>query len=108
MRGLIVKPEHFELICQGVKTQTRRLHKRPLKAGDLAILKHDWVREWQPVTVIRINESYTQRLGDMMEYDARCEGFGSLREFKDMWPRYSGVAWDTDLVVQVYEFRVET
>ena len=107
MRGLIVNETHLHQIREGTKTQTRRLHKRPLRAGDLVVLKRDWFREWRPRTFIRVKESYRQRLGDVTEQDARLEGFDGLREFKEMWPVYTGTAWDDDLVVQVYEFFVE-
>jgi len=107
VRGLIVNETHFRQISEGLKTQTRRLHKRPLRVGELAVLKRGWVREWRPRTFIRLKDSYPQRLGDVTDRDAWLEGFYDLREFKEMWPVYTGTTWDDDLVVQVYEFFVE-
>jgi hypothetical protein len=97
LKGLIVKKAHFEQIRDGLKVETRRTHTRPLKPGNLAVLKKGYAWEWSPRVVVECSEE-----------DARAEGFRDLAEFRDQWPRYSGVAWDPDLVVQVYEFRVET
>jgi len=106
MRGLIVKREHLELIRHGTKTQTRRLHKHPLRAGERTILKKTFYETWTPEIIIEIIDAYEQQLRDMTEHDARREGFKSLQEFKAMWPRYTRMAWRPNMVVMVYEFRL--
>jgi len=101
--GLIFKREHLELILEGVKTQTRRRHKRLLKAGKIYDIKKDWYHSTGHK--IKITKVYRQRLGDITPEEAQDEGGYTIEEFKDVWRRISG-AWDPNEFVVVYEFKV--
>lgn len=102
--GLIFKKEHIFLILEGVKTQTRRRHKRPLKVGRVYDFKKDWYHSTG--IKIKITKVYSQRLGDITPEEAQKEGRYTISEFVYVWMRINGV-WDPDEVVWVYEFRVE-
>ena len=102
--GLIFKREHIQLILEGVKTQTRRRHRRPLKEGRIYNVKKDWYHS--TVIKIKIIKVYRQRLGDITPEEAQKEGRDTISEFVYVWMRINGV-WNPDEVVWVYEFRVE-
>jgi hypothetical protein len=103
--GLIFRREHLDLVLAGVKTATRRRHKRPRRAGRVYTIKSSWVR--YTVHRIKIDRAYEQRLGDMTEKDAEKEGGYTLQEFKEVWEEVVGL-WDPDEVVTVYEFHLLT
>lgn len=100
---LMFKKHHLEMVLAGTKTMTRRFHKRPLKAGRVYQLKHDW---YHTIPVwIEILKAYPERLGDISEEDAHKEGGYTIETFKDVW-RDINRKWTPDLFVTVYEFRV--
>jgi len=101
--GLIFRREHIDLVIAGVKTVTRRHHKRPRKAGRDYAIKSDWVTDTGHR--IKIDKVYEQRLGDMTEEDAEKEGGYTLEEFKVVWEQIVG-PWDPDEVVTVYVFHL--
>jgi len=101
--GLIFREEHIRLILEGVKTQTRRLHKHPLKVGRVYRVKRNWVR-YTDIQVL-ITRRYRQRLGDITLEEAFKEGGYSLEEFREVWERING-SWNPDELVWVYEFRL--
>jgi len=97
------RKKHIELILEGVKTQTRRRHKRPLKAGKIYAIKRDWFHftpHWIMITRVR-----KQRLGDITAEEAQAEGGYTIEEFKEVWRRISG-AWDPNEVIVIYEFKI--
>ena len=99
--GLIFKKEHIRLILEGKKTQTRRRHKRLLKAGKIYNIKSDWVHKTgHRILITRV---YRQRLGEITPEEAMKEGGYTLDEFKQVWIRING-CWEPDEVVVVYEF----
>lgn len=95
--GLIFKRDHIELILSGVKTQTRRRHKRTLKAVKIYDIKKDWLQGQK-------TKVYRQRLRDITPEEALKEGGYAVEEFKQVWIRINGY-WDPDEVVVVYEFK---
>jgi len=99
--GLIFKKEHIQLILEGVKTQTRRRHRRPLKVGRVYDVKKDWYHSTG--IKIRIIKAFRQRLGDITPEEAFKEGGYSIKEFIAVWKRISG-SWNPDEKVWVYEF----
>ena len=101
--GLIFKRDHIEQILQGIKTQTRRMHKRPLKAGRIYDIKKDWYHSTG--IKIKIIKAYAQRLDDISKEEALAEGGYTVEEFKEVWRRING-RWDPDEDVVVYEFKV--
>jgi len=101
--GLIFRKEHVDLILRREKTQTRRRHRRTLKAGRIYSIKTSWT----DVTDhrIKIDRVFRQRLGDMTAEEALKEGGYTVEKFKRVWGRIVG-PWDPDEVVTVYEFHL--
>lgn len=101
--GLIFKKEHIDLILEGVKTQTRRRHSRPLKAGRVYDIKKDWYHSTDlKILITRVRR---QRLGDITPEEARKEGGYTIKEFQSIWRRIYG-PWNPLEEVVVYEFKV--
>jgi len=100
---MIVQKEHARFIRQGLKTQTRRTHKRPWRVGRTYRLKLNWyVTLKVQVIVLR---RYRQRLGDMKPSEAHKEGYRTLQDFQEAWIKING-SWNPNLTVWVYEFKV--
>ena len=103
VRTLIFREEHIRLILKGVKTQTRRRHKRPRRVGKVYRVQRNWY-EWTDIRIL-ITRAYRQRLGDMTPEEARKEGGYTLEGFRRVWEEING-SWDPDEVVWVYEFKL--
>ena len=101
--GIIFKKEHIRMILEGVKTQTRRRHKYPRKAGKVYDINSDWYHKTG--YRILITKVRRQRLGDITPEEAHAEGGYTIEEFEKVWKRING-AWDPDEEVVVYEFRL--
>ena len=101
--GLIFKKKHIEQILEGTKTQTRRRHRRPLKAGRIYDVKRDWYHSTGHK--ILITNVYRQRLGDLTPEEALKEGGYTVDEFIEKWKEING-SWEPDEVVWVYEFKI--
>ena len=88
----------MEMTLKDEKTMTRRLHVHPLGGRDLLD-----EGELDPVQgcMNLITRALQQRLGDMMEEDARKEGGYALEEYKEVSGRING-KWVPD-DVWVYE-----
>ena len=100
---MMFKKDLIDLVVSGRKTQTRRLHKNPLKEKQKYVIKRNWYNNTEHY--IQIKKVYPQKLGDVSEEEARKEGFSGLDEFRDAWIRING-SWDPDMVVTVYEFEL--
>jgi len=103
VRGILFKKHFIDKILSGEKTQTRRVHKKPLYRGELVAVKTSYSK--CSGIVLRILKVWKERLGDISEADARKEGCGSIEGFKQEWIRINKV-WDPNLEVTVYEFEV--
>ena len=103
---MLFKPEHKKMIIEGQKTATRRnWKKRMAKTGGTYAVQ---TRMFQPkieCSIIKANDVYQQRLGDMTESDAMMEGRYTPSEFKKVFERINGF-WDADLIVWVVEFKL--
>ena len=101
--GFLFKKEHVRLILEGVKTQTRRRHKYPRKAGKVYDIKRDWFHSTgDKILITRVRR---QRLGEITPADAMAEGGYTVEEFRKVWRRING-PWDPDKEVTVYDFKV--
>ena len=102
---MLVKKEHLEWIRQGLKTMTRRRHKRPLQVGKVYELKRHWLdKSGVKVLIVR---RYRQQLGRISDEDAVKEGYTTVDEFKQAWTEING-SWEPYEIVWVYEFRLST
>jgi hypothetical protein len=101
----LFKRKHVELILQGRKTQTRRVHSHEWKLGRVYGVRDRLFGK--PVAHILIIRKFRQRLGDISAEDVRKEGYGSMQEFQRVWEEVHGQgSWEPNLIVMVYEFKV--
>ena len=99
----IFKRKHLNLVLQGTKTQTRRVHKRLWTVGRIYAVRDRWFTK--PAGYILITRRFRQRLGDITQKDIKKEGYKELEEYKKVWEEIWGPgSWNSDLVVTVYEF----
>lgn len=96
---MIFKPELVSLICQAIKTQTRRRTTmnpnspwyeggcRYKVGGEYAVQPG---RSKHGVATIRVTRVEKQRLGTITPADARAEGFQTVEQFADYWRRMHG------------------
>jgi len=102
----LFKRKHVELILQGRKTQTRRIHSHEWKLGRVYGVRDKLFGK--PVARIMVIRKFRQRLGDISLEDVRKEGYSSLEEFQRAWEEVHGPGgWKPDLIVTVYEFKLE-
>jgi hypothetical protein len=100
----LFKRKHVELILQGRKTQTRRIHSHEWKLGRVYGVRDEWFGK--PIAYIMVVRKFRQRLGDISAEDVRKEGCNSLQEFQRAWEEVHGQdSWKPDLIVIVYEFK---
>ena len=101
----LFKRKHVELILQGRKTQTRRLHSYEWKLGRVYGVRDKLFGK--PVARIMVIRKFRQRLGDISLEDVGKEGYSSLEEFCRAWEEVHGPgSWDSNSIVAVYEFKV--
>ena len=100
---MIFQKKHIRMILDGVKTQTRRRHKYPRKAGRVYNVNRDWYHSTGDK--ILITKVRRQHLGDISPADAMAEGGYTIEQFKEVWLRINGV-WNPDEEVTVYDFKV--
>ncbi len=101
----LFKRKHVELILQGRKTQTRRIHTYEWKLGSVYGVRDKWFGK--AVAYIRVVRKFRQRLGDINLKDGGKEGYGSLKEFQRAWEEVHGQgSWHPNLMVTVYEFKI--
>ena len=101
----LFKRKHVELILQGRKTQTRRIHSHEWKLGRVYGVRD--MLFGKPVAHIMVIRKFRQKLGDISLEDVGKEGYGSLQEFQRAWEEVHGPgSWNPNLIVTVYEFKV--
>ena len=104
---VLFKQKHIDLILSGRKTQTRRIHKRPLKIGKTYGIRRTWFEK--SIAKITILRAFRQRLGDISIEDIQKEGYNNIWEFRKEWEEIHGPGnWNPDQVVMAYEFRLLT
>jgi hypothetical protein len=106
------KQEMANLIIAGRKTATRRLPRKSkvtYKAGSIQPIQIDY--RHKAIGHIYIDESYTQKLGEMTQEDANKEGFRNLGEFYSYLAQINKMAPHEVFTmlaetVKVYEFHL--
>jgi hypothetical protein len=99
----LFKREFIPLIAEGKKAQTRRLHRHTWQVGKTYKVRTDLFTSTN-VKILILNK-FQQRIYDMSTEDAVKEGLNSIEEFEEAWVRINK-AWNPDLVVWVYKFKV--
>ena len=101
---LLWKESYLPLLLSGTKTATRRT-KRPLvKEGRSYFIRSGFFTHLPEK--IKVDQLYTQKLGDMDERDAMKEGASSLKDYITEWEKLYG-KWNPDQIVWVVEFHLE-
>jgi len=102
----LFKREMAEKILKGEKTQTRRIHKRPLKIGKVYVVRTNWLtpKNKAPCKIL-ITRRFRQKLGEISPEDVKKEGYSSLEEFRREWEKIHG-EWNPNQIVWVYEFKL--
>lgn len=100
---VLFKKRLLELVLQGRKTQTRRLHKHRLRPGRVYQARDRYTGP--PQAFIKVKRRFEQRLGDMTEEEARAEGVQDLADFQELWKSING-DYDPNQVVTTYEFEL--
>lgn len=109
---MIFRRELARKILEGNKTATRRVMspnpRSPWAERDCAYIEGQRFKiqpgRGQPhVAVAEVMAVFSQRLGEMHEWQAVQEGFANLREFQSTWHKLHG-AWHPDEEVWVVEF----
>jgi hypothetical protein len=90
------------MVLSGVKTQTRRIHKRGWVIGHTYKIKDTYY--CKGLGTIKITRCFKQRLGDISEIDVQKEGFKDRAEFMQAWIKINKGAWNPDVIVTVYAF----
>lgn len=101
----IFKRKHLDLVLEGKKTQTRRVHKQLWTVGRTYGIRDRWFSK--PVGRILILRRFRQRLGDISLEDVRKEGYPTPEEFKKAWIEIYG-AGKPEQIVTAYEFRLDS
>jgi hypothetical protein len=102
---LLFKPEHVQPILNGIKTQTRRVWKKPrVKVGGIYKAKTKLFSK-DYFTMLKVTGLRKERLGDISEEDAWAEGGYTVEEFRKVWERING-RWDPEQEIWVVEFEV--
>ena len=103
---MLFKPNHIDLIKQGIKTETRRAWKgKPkVKISKFYPIMRDYRHKHNSDDgYILIKTLLQQRLGDMTEQEATAEGGYTLEEYKQIWIGIHG-SWNDDEIVWVVDF----
>lgn len=104
------KPDLAELILSGRKTQTRRLVRgdepcRYVAGKDYAVCPG---RGKHAIGRIAVHNVALERVIEISETDAYCEGFRSTAEFFDRWSALYGDDADMQAFVWVIRFTLLT
>jgi hypothetical protein len=102
---ILWKKKYLPMLLSGAKTATRRRTRPMVKEGRSYLIRTGFFTHLSQR--IRVDRLYTQRLGDMGSGDAIREGASSLSDFIAEWEGLYG-EWDSEQVVWVVEFHLET
>lgn len=82
---ILFKPEHIRLIQQGLKTQTRRIWKKPhCKIGSIQRVKSEMLSKDYHAEIFII-DIHQEKLLDISNRDAWFEGCYTRKEFLQKW-----------------------
>jgi len=100
---LLFKKDLLAKVLDEKKTQTRRLSKNTYKIGRVYGVTCNRYRK--PLAKVRIKNTWSQRIFDVTEEEAKAEGFKNLTEFLERWKKINGylIPWQT---VIAYEFKI--
>ena len=102
---LLFKPFHIDPILSGLKTETRRMWKKPranvgaIHRCQTQMFTKDYFAQ------VKILKVYQERLGDIKRSDYRDEGGCTKETFIKAWTGING-NYDPDLVVYVIKFEL--
>ncbi|MFT4415945.1 ASCH domain-containing protein [Fredinandcohnia humi] len=92
---LVTMPEDVKKVLEGKKTATRR-NGRYADVGEIMTLEGQQ---------FRVNQVYSQTLGELTDEHARMEGFNTVDDYKESILSYHpGMPWLPHMRVWVHEF----
>ena len=107
---MIFTKENIELISHGLKTETRRIWKKPhVKVGKTHQCRTSrYAKTPEDSPYIKITAMRKERLGEITPEAAKREGMDSglkVFQFRELWVKLHGL-WDPDQEVYVIDFEV--
>jgi hypothetical protein len=104
---MIFTKEHIKLIQQGVKTETRRIWKKPhvKVGGEYRVRSSRWFGYEADAPRIRVTAMHKEPLGSLTEDSAYREGGYKWVEFTALWRELHG-EWNPEQEVTVIRFEV--
>ena len=107
---MIFTKENIELISHGLKTETRRIWKKPhVKVGKTYQCRTSrYAKTPEDSPYIKITAMRKERLGEITPEAAKREGMDSglkVFQFRELWVKLHGL-WDPDQEVYVIDFEV--
>jgi hypothetical protein len=112
---ILFKPEHVPMILAGTKTQTRRLHRRPLNVGTVhkCYTKPPFARggaePFASVRVIRRRVENHDDLWEISDADVRAEGYETRHDYLAAFMRINRLDDFDELIgtpITVYDFEL--
>jgi hypothetical protein len=103
---ILFKPEHQYPIVTGIKTQTRRIWKKPrAKVGSTHLAKLKMLSK-EFFAKLEILAVYQERLQDISDEDARAEGYNNAAAYLIAFCRINHLEKVPDIFVYVVKFKV--
>jgi N4-acetylcytidine amidohydrolase len=92
---LVTLPEDVQKVLEGKKTATRR-NGRYADVGEIMVLEDK---------KFKVEQVYSQSLGELTDEHARQEGFNTVEEYKEsILSMHPGMPWVPKMRVWVHEF----
>ncbi len=107
---LLFKPSHVDQVCEGTKTETRRIWAR--SRVNVGVDHQCYTRipiarpRPLPFAIIEILEVRVERLGAIRRAGARREGCRDVVAFRNVWRAIHDGQWTPDTEVHVVRFRL--
>jgi len=103
----LFKPQHVDMICDGSKTETRRITARRRAKPDSLHWAQTGMRADQRFARIRVTEVSQERLRNIDHLGAIAEGYPSRIAYLDAFKKISGhLMTEKNPLVWVYKFEL--
>ena len=103
---LLFRKEFVPLICEGKKTQTRRLHPPRFKIGKVYPCRTQ-IRKESTFALAKITGIRPQRLSEISDEEAKAEGMDSRERFLEKFREIYKLSPTENPLVWVVEFEAQ-